>query len=288
MDNVAGKVAFITGGASGLGLAMARSFSAAGMKVVIADIQDDALAAAKEEFSDTNANVITMKVDVTDREAMEHAAKDTIEAFGKVHVLCNNAGVALTGEIGDMSYQDWDWVMKVNLDGVINGMVAFTNLIKTHGEGGHIVNTASIAGHFGMPGLSVYNTAKFAVVGMSESMRLDLAPHNIGTSVLCPGFVSTKIFHSERNRPDQLGGSAASTFNLSSEDMGVEDNDRLSEIMKTALDPSVIGDMVLHAIQTNEFYILSHAEFKEMVAKRGQDISDSFDRWSAYRQEHNI
>ena len=108
MDNVAGKVAFITGGASGLGLAMARSFSAAGMKVVIADIQDDALAAAKEEFFDTNANVITMKVDVTDREAMEHAAKDTIEAFGKVHVLCNNAGVALTGEIGDMSYQDWD------------------------------------------------------------------------------------------------------------------------------------------------------------------------------------
>ena len=120
MKDVAGKVAFITGGASGLGLAMARSFTAAGMKVVIADIQDDALDAAREEFSESNTEVLTMKVDVTDRGAMEQAAKDTIEAFGKIHVLCNNAGVVLSGNIADMVYKDWDWVMKVNLDGVIN------------------------------------------------------------------------------------------------------------------------------------------------------------------------
>ncbi len=291
MENVAGKVAFITGGASGLGLAMARSFSAAGMKVVIADIQDDALAAAKEEFSDTNADVITMKLDVTDRGAMEQAAKDTIEAFGKVHVLCNNAGVAVNGDISDMTYKDWDWVMKVNLDGVVNGMVTFTNLIKSHGEGGHIVNTASIAGQLGMGGMSVYNTTKFAVVGMSEAMRQDLAPHNIGTSVLCPGFVATQIFTSERNRPDQLGGSEASTFDVGKVgeiDEESEEAQQMQEMLDNALDPSVIGDMVLYAIQNDEFYILSHAEFQDAVADRGRELSDSFDRWTAYRQEHNI
>jgi NAD(P)-dependent dehydrogenase (short-subunit alcohol dehydrogenase family) len=288
MKNVAGKVAFITGGASGLGLAMARSFTGAGMKVAIADIQDDALEAARVEFSDTNAEVIVLKVDVTDREAMEQAARDTLEAFGKVHVLCNNAGVALSGNISDMSYRDWDWVMKVNLDGVINGMVAFVNLIKSHGEGGHIVNTASIAGQLGMGNLSVYNTAKFAVVGMSESMRHDLAPFDIGTSVLCPGFVATQIFHSERNRPGELGGPEASGFNLQNADTDSEIQEQRDQMLASALDPSVIGDMVLHAIQTDEFYILSHAEFKEGVQNRGKELSDSFDRWSAYRMEHNV
>jgi len=288
MKDVAGKVAFITGGASGLGLAMARSFTAAGMKVVIADIQDDALAAAREEFSESNAEVLTMKVDVTDRGAMEQAAKDTIETFGKVHVLCNNAGVALSGNITDMGYKDWDWVMKVNLDGVINGMVTFTNLIKSHGEGGHIVNTASMAGQLGMGGLSIYNTTKFAVVGMSESMRQDLAPFNIGTSVLCPGFVATQIFTSERNRPDLLGGAQASSFGIEGIDLDGEAGERMEEMLTNALDPAVIGDMVLHAIQNDEFYILSHAEFKDAVADRGRELSDSFDRWAAYRQEHGV
>jgi NADP-dependent 3-hydroxy acid dehydrogenase YdfG len=184
MQNVEGKVAFITGGASGLGLAMARSFTNAGMKVVIADIQDDALEAVANEFSDSNASLITMQVNVTDRDAMEDAASRTVDEFGKVHVVCNNAGVAVSGNVADMTYQDWDWVMQVNLDGVVNGIVSFVNRIKEHGEGGHFVNTASIAGQFGMGGLSVYNATKFAVVGMSESMRQDLAGSNIGVSVL--------------------------------------------------------------------------------------------------------
>ncbi|MFP6794434.1 MAG: SDR family NAD(P)-dependent oxidoreductase, partial [Pseudomonadales bacterium] len=143
MKDVAGKVAFITGGASGLGLAMAHSFTGAGMKVAIADVEDSALDAAKQAFSDTNSEVITMKVDVTDRDAMADARKQTLDTFGKVHVLCNNAGVALNGNIGEMSYKDWDWVMKVNLDGVINGIVTFIDDIKSQGEGGHVVNTAS-------------------------------------------------------------------------------------------------------------------------------------------------
>jgi NAD(P)-dependent dehydrogenase (short-subunit alcohol dehydrogenase family) len=280
MKDVVGKVAFITGGASGLGLAMARSFTAAGMKVVIADIEDKALEAARIEFQDSNADVLTLKVDVTDRVAMQQAADETIAAFGKVHVLCNNAGVALSGNIMDMTYKDWDWVMRVNLDGVINGMVTFGPLIKSHGEGGHVVNTASMAGQVGMRGVSVYNTTKFAVVGMSESMRGDLERFGIGASVLCPGYVETDIFSSERNRPGVLGGTDASKFRLSSDTA-------ISEL-PGIIPAQVIGDMVLHAIQNDIFYILSHGEMKEAVAMRGQHLSDAFDLWTAYRHEHNI
>lgn len=282
MKQVAGKVAFITGGASGLGLAMARSFTAAGMKVAIADIEETALQAARVEFEDTNADVIAIKADVTDREAMQRAADETIAAFGKVHVLCNNAGVAISGNILDMTYKDWDWVNRVNLDGVVNGMVTFGNLIKSHGEGGHIVNTASMAGQIGVPGLSVYNTTKFAVVGMSEAMRGDLEPFNIGTSVLCPSFVETDIYTSERNRPGELGGETASKF-----DLAREDGSAVSEL-PGIMPASVIGDMVLHAIQNDVFYILSHGHLKEAVATRGQNLSDAFDYWIAYRQEHNV
>ena len=283
MEQVAGKLAFITGGASGLGLAMARSFSAAGMKVVIADIEDTALQAAKAEFSDTNADVITMKVDVTSREAMEQAAEDTIAAFGKIHVVCNNAGVAVSGNVSEMTYKDWDWVMKVNVDGVVNGVVSFADHMKAHGEGGHFVNTASIAGLLGIAGLSVYNTSKFAVVGMSEAMRVDLEPFGIGTSVLCPGVVATNIFSSERNRPDQLGGTEANPLQLAGGTVSEEEREaRMKEM--NALDPSLIGDMVLHAIQTNEFYIFSHEEFGQGVSSRAQEMSDAFSKWAAFKQ----
>ncbi len=286
MENVAGKTAFITGGASGLGLAMARSFSGAGMKVAIADIEDNALASAAEYFSDSNSEVITMKVDVTDRDAMEQAARDTLDAFGKVHVLCNNAGVALTGNIADMTYKDWDWIMRVNLDGVINGNVAFIRHILEHGEGGHIINTASMAGQVGMGNLGIYNTSKFAVVGMSESMRQDLEPRNVGVSVLCPGFVATNIYTSERNRPDTLGGEQASSFSIGDND--AERAAARAAILDSALDPSVIGDMCLQAILSNDLYILSHPEFKESVGGRGAAISAAFDRWSAWRAEQGV
>jgi NAD(P)-dependent dehydrogenase (short-subunit alcohol dehydrogenase family) len=282
MKDVVGKVAFITGGASGLGLAMARAFTGAGMKVAIVDIEDKALEAARLEFEDTNADVITLKVDVTDRTAMAEAAKETLEAFGKIHVLCNNAGVALNGNILDMTYKDWDWVTRVNLDGVVNGMVTIGPLIQSHGEGGHVINTASMAGQIGIASLSVYNTTKFAVVGMSEAMRGDLEPFGIGTSVLCPGFVATDIYSSERNRPGEFGGDQASKFNLGQADgAGI---DQLPGLMPA----QVIGDMVLHAIQNDVFYILSHGELKDAVTARSQNLSDAFDYWTAYRQEHGV
>lgn len=289
MQDVSGKVAFITGGASGMGLAMARSFSAAGMKVAIADIEQSAIDRVLIEFKKTNAKVIGLKVDVTNRDAMEKAARDTIAAFGKVHVVCNNAGVAVGGPVDAMSYKDWDWVMKVNLDGVVNGVQTFVERIKSHGEGGHFVNTASMAGHLAIPGLGVYNTTKFAVVGLSDTMRADLAPHNIGVSVLCPGVVSTNIFNSGRNRPDELKGDTdTASLVLSADVPDAERAARMQAIIADALDPAVVGDMVLAAIQANDPYIFTHPNLQAMVDERNAAISASFARWARYRKEHGV
>ncbi|MBT4162028.1 MAG: SDR family NAD(P)-dependent oxidoreductase [Gammaproteobacteria bacterium] len=288
MKEVAGKTAFITGGASGLGLAMARSFTGAGMKVAIADIDDDALKAAADEFAESNADVITIKLDVTDRDALEDAARQTEEAFDKVHLVCNNAGVAISANVRDHSYADWDWVMGVNLDGVINGVQVFTPRLLSHGEGGHIVNTASMAGHVATQGMSIYNTTKYAVVGLSESILQDLAHFDIGVSVLCPGFVATGIYTSERNRPTTFGGSEISAFDpVKDEYRPDEEKQLLQRSLDAMLDPAMIGDMVLHAVQNDEFYIFSHPEFKEGVQERARTISNAFDRWAAYRANYD-
>lgn len=287
MINVAGKTAFITGGASGLGLAMARSLSGAGMKVAIADIQEDALAAAAAAFTESNADVITVKVDVNDRDALEDAAKQTEAAFEKIHVVCNNAGVAISGGIQDHTYQDWDWLMGVNLDGVINGMQVFTQRILSHGEGGHIVNTASMAGLLGIGGMSIYNTSKFAVVGLSECARQDLEAFNVGVSVLCPGFVDTSIYTSERNRPTALGGSAASSFGIAGDPgQSKEEMAGFKSSLEDLIPANMVGDMVLHAIQTNELYIFSHPHFKTPVQARAEAMAAAFDRWQAFRTEY--
>ena len=286
MRDVTGKTAFITGGASGMGLAMARSFAAAGMKVAISDIEQAALDAVQAEFESSNAEFMTLPLDVTDRDAMEAAAAATEQRFGKVHVVCNNAGVAVGGAIDRMTYNDWDWVTNVNLNGVVNGIQAFTERIKAHGEGGHFVNTASMAGHISIPGLSVYTATKFAVVGISETMRADLLPHDIGVSVLCPGVVNTNIFDSGRNRPEDLPGS----------DLGVLVNDapaeeqaaRLDELRANALDPGVVGEMVLHAIRENEFYIFTHPELEAMSTMRQNEMAEAFGRWRSYREERGI
>jgi NADP-dependent 3-hydroxy acid dehydrogenase YdfG len=288
MKDVAGKVAFITGGASGMGLAMARSLSGAGMKVVIADIEQAALDSVEAEFNASNAEVLTICVDVTDRDAMDDAARQTEATFGKVHVLCNNAGVAVSGSIQAMTYQDWDWVMGVNVDGVINGVQAFVHRIMAHGEGGHIVNTASMAGHIPVPNLSVYNMSKYAVVGMSEAMRIDLEPHNIGVSVLCPGVVSTNIFDSGRNRPEHLRG----TGDNSSDDLFAGANDeetaaRRAALFETALDASVVGEMVLDAIQNDDLYIFTHPHLQAPVQERTSEMDAAFERWSAYLDERD-
>lgn len=290
MKDVEGKVAFITGGASGLGLSMARAFTSAGMKVAIADIEQDALDAALKEFAGSNADVIGIRLDVTDRDAMEAAALHAEKELGNIHIVCNNAGVAVGGSITEMSYADWDWVMRVNVDGVINGMQTFLPRLQAHGEGGHIVNTASMAGHMPVPGLSVYNTGKFAVVGMSEAVRLDLAETDVSISVLCPGVVSTNIFDSGRNRPEQLQAetdTASRLLNVDKSEFGTN-KEAIEAIFSGALDPAVIGEMVLHAIQNDEFYIFSHPELGEAVETRACEIKDSMARWADYRNKNDI
>ena len=292
MKVLEGKVAFVTGGASGMGLAMVRSFLRAGMKVVAADIEDAALALVRAEFAGDNA-FVAIKVDVTDRDAMARAADETERAFGKVHVVCNNAGVAVAGSVEDMSYKDWDWVLGVNLNGVVNGLQTFIPRIKRHGEGGHIINTASMAGQMAIPGLSVYNASKYAVVGISETIRQELAPLNIGVSVLCPGVVATNIFSSGRNRPDGMKGEGpvdsaslvltASGASASSVTDASARTEQLGQLLNGALDAAAVGDMVVEAIRNDDAYIFSHPELRPMVAFRQQQIAASFDRWEEYK-----
>ena len=287
MREVRGKTAFITGGASGMGLAMARSFAKAGMKVVVADVEQAALDAVQAEFEAANVEFLPLEVDVTDRDGMEAAAVETEARFGRVHVLCNNAGVVVGGAIDRMAYNDWDWVVGVNLGGVVNGIQAFIPRIKAHGEGGHVVNTASMAGHMAIPGLSVYTATKFAVVGISETMRADLAAQDIGVSVLCPGVVNTNIFTSERNRPEDMPGTNFALLAEADASLA-EQSARLEELRNSALKPAVVGDMVLHAIRENEFYVFSHPELKPMVDARQEEIAGAYARWQAYRDERGV
>jgi NADP-dependent 3-hydroxy acid dehydrogenase YdfG len=265
MKNLEGKVAFITGGASGIGLGMARAFCSAGMKVIIADIRQDHLENAVSAFDGDTASLHTMQLDVTDRVAMEAAALAAERVFGKIHVLCNNAGVYLYGPIQKATYEDWDWTLNVNLGGVINGIHAFLPGMISHGEGGHIVNTSSISGIFVSGGTGLYTTSKFAVVGLSEALRLDLEPENIGVSVLCPGFVNSNVYDCGKTRPDQLANS------------GYTVKPKILEKLKKAhqeigMDPHKVGEKVLSAIQRNKLYIFTHPEFAGEMRRRSEAL----------------
>lgn len=254
MNSVEGKVVFITGGASGIGLGMARSFARAGMKVVIGDIREDHLDKAVAVLAGEGLSVRAVKVDVADRASMAAAAEEVERLFGKVHVLCNNAGVNLFAAMDECSYADWDWVLGVNLGGVVNGLQAFLPFIKRHGEGGHIVNTASMASFISGPGAGIYTTSKFAVRGLSESLRWSLAPHRIGVSCLCPGLVRSTIYESEQVRPASLSGGAATDQEFMA---------RLADIHQVGMEPDEVAECVLRGILANHLYIFPHPEFKE-------------------------
>ena len=199
MKHVEGKTAFITGGASGMGLGMAKAFVKAGMKVVIADIRQDHIDQAMAYFGG-NKNVHAIQLDVTDREAMTRAADEVESVFSKVHVVCNNAGVC-TMEGEEPSYKEWDWILGVNLGGVVNGVTTFIPRIKKHGEGGHIVNTCTLTVFIDPPGgQRIYYTSKAAVRGLTEDLRWSLLPHHIGVSVLIPGTVNTRPHRKARKR----------------------------------------------------------------------------------------
>lgn len=271
MIDLKDKTAFITGGASGLGFAMAEAFVRAGMKVVLADIDAAQLARAETELRARQGRVAAALCDVTDRNAVRAAALKAVEAFGKVHVVVNNAGVAVGGQTGTIAERDWDWIVDVNLKGVVYGVETFVPLIRSHGEGGHIVNVASMAGMISPPGMEPYTATKYAVVAMSEGWAAQLAADNIGVSVLCPGFVKTRIHESARNKPQRYGASEPSSG------LGA-DREQAAQMVLSGIEPAVIGARVVEAIQANELYVFTHPEMKAFVEARFGMILAAFDR----------
>ena len=270
MQDVAGKVVFVTGGASGLGLAMAEAFAGAGAKIVVTDVDADALTAVEARFAGRNVPVLAIELDVTDRDAFSAAAQRAVDTFGAIHVLCNNAGVYRGGRLDAVTYEDWDWVMGVNVGGVVNGLQSVLPHIKAAGEG-HVVNTASMAGVVGIAGLGVYNASKFAVVGMSEALRADLADSGVGVSVLCPGMVRTRILESERNRPDALVGDsdeAEAAARAQSEVMHMG--------MEAGIDPEEVGQIVLDGVRDDRFWLFTHPELKDAAVARGEEMLANF------------
>jgi NAD(P)-dependent dehydrogenase (short-subunit alcohol dehydrogenase family) len=268
MDQVEGKVAFVTGGASGIGFGMARVFLRNGMKVVIADIRQDHLDEAAAALTGSNA-VHFIKLDVTDRAAMAAAADETERIFGKVHVLCNNAGVGILGGSKSATYDDWDWGMGVNLGGVINGVQTFVPRLIAHGEGGHIVNTSSMAGVLPGGAATIYVTAKAAVLGLSESLRQELASEKIGVTALCPGPITTNIHEVSTLRPDKFKNSGLGA---------VEAALAVRQPSPAWMDPLEVGEMVLDAIRRDLAFIFTHNQFKEGVAQRFAATLNAFPR----------
>ena len=271
MDALRGKVAFITGGASGIGLAMAEAFGREGMSVMLADIEAGALAKAVEDLRAKQVRVEGVVADVTSRSSLQKAALETIAKFGKVHVVCNNAGVGAGGPFGQVAERDWDWVVDVNLMGVVYGMEVFEPLIASHGEGGHFVNTASMAGMVSAPGMEPYTATKYAVVGMSEGWAAQLAPLNIGVSVLCPGFVKTRIHESRRNRPDAYGA----------DQRDAEGENFAGAAVLAGIPVEPVANRVVEAVKAGELYIFTHPEFKAVVEARFQRILAAFDASAA-------
>lgn len=277
MRDLAGKTAFVTGGASGIGLALGRAFAEAGMKVMLADIETEPLDAAVKSLHNVGPDVRGIECDVTDAASVQRAANATFDAFGNVHVVCNNAGVAAAGGIDNIALDSWRWVLDVNLMGVVHGVRSFLPHMRAHGEGGHIVNTASMAGIQGGLGFSPYTASKFAVVGMSEGLAPQLRPFGIGVSVLCPGFVRTRIGESGRNRPKEYGatyvpdpGSPAAALVA-----------MVAELIQSGIDPVDVAARVLAAIRADELYVFTHPEMRTEVEERFAAIGAAMDKAAA-------
>lgn len=266
MDNFRGRVAVITGGASGIGLATAHLLAAEGMKLVLADIEEEALSAAVASFAAAGAEAVGVRTDVAKLADVQALADRTWERFGGCHVLFNNAGVAIGGPILEMTHRDWEWVLGVDLWGVIHGVEVFAPRMTAQGEGGHIINTASFAGMVPNDGLGVYCVAKYGVVALSECLYRELGPFDIGVSVLCPMRVATRIDDSERNRQEEFGGP-------SDEPSLGDDPDRYAGRTITADDVAV---MVVDAIRERKQYVFTHPESRGFIQRRFSRIDRAF------------
>jgi NAD(P)-dependent dehydrogenase (short-subunit alcohol dehydrogenase family) len=264
MENVSGKVAFVTGGGSGLGLSMARAFLRAGMKVAIADIRKDRLEKARAGLGNAD-NVLAIELDVTNRAAVEGAADETEAAFGKVHVVCNNAGIGVGGKLDEVPQESWEAVMNVNLNAVFHGIQVFVPRIKRHGEGGHILNTSSMTGVTPIVNSGPYCATKAAVHVISEILHEELAPDNIGVSVLIPWLAFTGIFHGDL-ADDDIAGIEARKKSMR------------EQFGESLTDPDAVGEMVLSGIQKGELYIFNDPVSRTMLERRIEKMYGAIER----------
>jgi NAD(P)-dependent dehydrogenase (short-subunit alcohol dehydrogenase family) len=271
VQDLAGKVAVVTGGASGIGLAMARRFGAEGMKVVLADIERGALEQAAAVLVAEGVDVLAAPTDVSLAEEVDALAATTLAHFGDVHLLCNNAGVGSRGlPIADLPLRDFEWVVAVNLFGVIHGLRAFLPHLRAN-DVGHVVNTASMSGLYHLPRMGPYNASKAAVVALSETLLFELQAEGsgVGVSVLCPSWVRTNISTSDRNRPERFA------YGLDTDQMAAQDEykaKRREQLATIALDPAAVADQVCDAVRANRFYVITHRESLPEFGDRAKRI----------------
>jgi NAD(P)-dependent dehydrogenase (short-subunit alcohol dehydrogenase family) len=255
VDPFAGRTAVVTGAGSGIGRALALALARAGASVVAADVDAAALTETRQAITQQGGAALAVPTDVADLPQVQALADQAFTRFGAVHVLCNNAGVVVHGNLASATHEDWRWVIGVNLWGVIHGLLAFLPRMIAQGSGGHVVNTASMAGLIASQGLGVYNTTKYAVVGLSETLAKDLRPHDIGVTVLCPMGVATRIREAERSRPAHLRrpvGPGAPAVTL----------------IGPTLAPEVVAEQTLAAVRRRELYVITHPEGLEPLRRR--------------------
>ncbi len=276
MIDFKGKTAVITGGAEGIGFSIAQALAERGANLVLCDIDETQLAQACEELSAQGVTVMSKVMDVTHFDDWEALAQMLQQDAGDIHMIVNNAGVgSAPGKIEQTRHEDWRWVMDVNLMGVVYGMQTIIPLIKQHGNGGYVVNVGSMAGMGGVPFAGPYTASKLAVVGMSESWHMELKPDNIHVSVLCPGFVQTRIAESHRNRQPHY--SKTSSANAIRSATGA-DAKHMSDIVNAGIDARVVGLRVLEALEMGELYIFTHPSYRKIVARRSKALDDAFAR----------
>ncbi|WP_428484188.1 SDR family NAD(P)-dependent oxidoreductase [Rhodopila sp.] len=274
MRDIAGKTATVTGAASGIGLGIAKALASAGANLVLADLRPEPLEAARAQIASMGARAVTAVVDVSDPPSVEAAGRVALDSFGALHIAVNNAGVAMHGTpVEQVTLQEWNWVIGVNMMGVINGIRTFVPMIRAHGQGGHVVNTGSVSSLFVREGRDqgAYAMTKYAVLALSEALEQELAGSGIGVSVLCPGGVTTSIFDSAATRPDRFGGSYSRP----------QQETLKSAFAAGALPPETVGRRVLQAIQDNEFYVLTHTGERDAITARFDRIRAAFDRADA-------
>lgn len=273
MSKFAGKTAVISGGAEGIGLALAKSLGAQAMNIVLADIDEARLELASAELEQLNIPVLTVALDVSDEAQWLDVSNKAKERFNNIHMLVNNAGIGGgSGALESQNTKDWEWAINVNLMGVLYGAKTIVPLIKEHGEGGWLINVGSMAGMGGVPFAGAYTATKSAVVALSESWAGELTSSGIHVAVLCPAFVQTRIYESERNRQDKYKKQKSTPES----DRSIQNS--AENAVKNGIDPSIVGERLIEALNQGEFYIFTHPNYRPVVQQRSKLIDEAFER----------